>query len=218
MSSLSITHLTRPLGLTPIVANPHCDVALGFQPKLNWAKALLEYIQQNQIDILDIVQKLGYQSNHYLHAKKRFIAVMNSDSLGLYDAPYDLKYNRAEYLNCLLRALNLQNTAFQNQLDEIISRANQQRSKQHYQLKAKLTLRHQPSIMTRFAIAKQFEYIDLPSYFDQLNKFEQQHYIYFHIEQHYQQYRDAIPYQGTIDCYEFLREGRLLENIDCPIL
>lgn len=188
------------------------------KPSHSLAKLLLKHINAQNLTLTDVVTRLEYQRIHEEKALVRLQAVLNSESLGLYDQPQDVKYSRSEFLYAIFKVLDIDEALYLNHLQKIIKSVEYRVDSISYDFSANIVYKERFSRLMLRSLEQRFSHIPVPAYFYQLKQADKNEWILNAVHQHYRQYKDKLPYGGRIVNYLLYSDGRLEAEFECPNL
>lgn len=188
------------------------------KPSHSLAILLLNHINAQNLTLYDVVKRLEYQRIHEEKALLRLQAVLNSESLGLYDQPQDMKYSRSEFLYAIFKVLNIDEHLYLNHLQKIIKSVEYRVDSVSYHFNANIVYAERLSNLMLMSLAKKFSHIPVPAYFYQLKQIDKNAWILNAVHQHYVKYKENLPYGGRIVNYLLYSDGRLEAEFECPNL
>lgn len=188
------------------------------KPSHSLAILLLNHINAQNLTLEDVMKRLEYQRIHEEKALQRLQNIINSESLGLYDQPQDVKYSRSEFLYTVFKVLNIDEKLYLNHLQKIIKSVEYRVDSVSYHFNANIVYAERLPKMMLMSLAKTFSHIPVPAYFYQLTQSDKNAWILNAVHQHYRKYKDNLPYGGRIVNYLLYSDGRLEAEFECPNL
>lgn len=181
------------------------------------ANIIIQHLQQQQLNLSDLAIKLGYCSSRVPHAIERLTIILSSGDLGLSDGSFDLKYSRREILYRIFDVLEIAPQIYQTQLDHLVNAVQCKVSKVSYHLHAIIVYGdYQPSYFSRYGIYYKQGYIKVADYFYQLTQYEQSIWLDYHIKQHYDSYKNNLPFGAKIKGYVLIADNTDIEKVYFP--
>lgn len=188
------------------------------KPSHSLAKLLLTQMNQQNLNLDDVIARLEYQPIHQAKALQRLQTIINSESLGLYDQPQDVKYSRSQFLYAIFKVLNIDEQLYLNHLQKIIKSVEYRVDSISYHFNANIVYAQRFSNLMLMSLEKRFSHIPVPAYFYQLKQADKNAWILNAVHEHYTKYKDNLPYGGRIVNYLLYSDGRLEAEFECPNL